>query len=114
MHVVHLGCLKPPRKAAGQMDLLTVPSHDGADLMVKQVEEALSASSGDRQGPNENDIPQRQTGARWRERETHGVMPNPRQVLSEGQRSTSRENALCKGFRDDDGMMTHLKISSAV
>ena len=26
MHVVHLGRLKPPRKAAGQMDLLTVPS----------------------------------------------------------------------------------------
>jgi hypothetical protein len=35
------------------MDLLTVPSHDGADLMVKQVEEASSASSGDRQGPND-------------------------------------------------------------
>jgi hypothetical protein len=25
-------------------------------------------------------IPQRQTGARWRARETHGFMPNPRQV----------------------------------
>ena len=42
--------LKAPRDAGGQIDLLTVPSHDGADLMVKQVEEALSASSGDRQG----------------------------------------------------------------
>ena len=51
--MVHLGRLKAPREAAGQMDLLTVPSHDGADLMVKQVEEALSASSGDRQGPND-------------------------------------------------------------
>jgi hypothetical protein len=45
MYVVHLGRLKAPREAAGQMDLLTVPSHDGADLMVKQVEEALSAFS---------------------------------------------------------------------
>jgi hypothetical protein len=103
MIVVHLGRLKAPREAAGQMDLLTVPSHDYADLMVKQVEEALSASSGDRQGPNENDIPQRQTGVRWRERETHGVMPNPRQVPSEGQRSLSMKNALCKGF---ETMMT--------
>jgi hypothetical protein len=32
------------------MDLLTVPSHDGADLMVKEVEEALLASSGGRKG----------------------------------------------------------------
>jgi hypothetical protein len=30
MHVVHLGRLKPPRKAAGQMDLLTVPSSEAA------------------------------------------------------------------------------------
>ena len=30
MHVVHLGRLKAPRKAAGQMNLLTVPSRDGA------------------------------------------------------------------------------------
>ena len=49
-----MGRLKAPREAAGQMDLLTVPSHDGADLMAKQVEEALSASSGDRQGPNDS------------------------------------------------------------
>ena len=53
MWVVHLGRLKAPREAAEQMDLLTVPSHDGADLMVKQAEEALSASSRDRQGPND-------------------------------------------------------------
>ena len=36
------------RKAAGQMDLLTVPSADGVDSKVIQVEEALSASSRDR------------------------------------------------------------------
>ena len=48
MWVVHLGRLKAPREAAGQMDLLTVHSRDSADLMVKQVEEALSASSRDR------------------------------------------------------------------
>jgi hypothetical protein len=37
-HVVHLGRLTPPRKAAGQMDLLTdtVPSHDGADMRFRQ------------------------------------------------------------------------------
>ena len=49
MYVVHLGCLKAPRKAAGQMDLLTVPSVDRCvDSKVIQVEEALSASSRDR------------------------------------------------------------------
>ena len=48
MYVVHLGRLKDPRKAAGQMDLLTVPSADGVDSKVIQVEEALSASSRDR------------------------------------------------------------------
>jgi hypothetical protein len=52
VYVVHLGCLKAPRKAAGQMDLLTVPSADGVDSKVIQVEEwteeALSASSCDR------------------------------------------------------------------
>ena len=48
MYVVHLGRLKAPRKAAGQMDLLTVPSADGVDSKVIQVEEALSASSRDR------------------------------------------------------------------
>ena len=46
--VVHLGSLKAPRKAAGQMDLLTVPSADGVDSKAIQVEEALSASSRDR------------------------------------------------------------------
>jgi hypothetical protein len=103
MWVVHLGRLKAPREAAEQMDLLTVPSHDGADLMVKQAEEALSASSRDRQGPIDT------SKADWsqmagRERETHhGDMPNPRQVPSEGQRSPSRTNALCKGF---ETMMT--------
>ena len=40
--------LKAPRKAAGQMDLLTVPSADGVDSTAIQVEEALSASSRDR------------------------------------------------------------------
>ena len=48
MYVVHLGRLKAPRKAAGQMDLLTVPSADGVDSKVIQVEEASSASSRDR------------------------------------------------------------------
>jgi hypothetical protein len=52
MHVVHLGRLKPPRKAAGQMDLLTVPSLDDADMRFRQDVQALSASSGDRYGPN--------------------------------------------------------------
>jgi hypothetical protein len=50
MYVVHLGLLKAPRKAVGQMDLLTVPSADGVDSKVIQVEEALSASSRDRSG----------------------------------------------------------------
>jgi hypothetical protein len=36
MHVVHLGRLKPLRKAAGHMHLLTVPSHDGADMRFRQ------------------------------------------------------------------------------
>ena len=48
MHVVHLGGLKPPRKAAGQMDLLTIPSHNGADMRPRQDVQALAASSGDR------------------------------------------------------------------
>ena len=48
MYVVHLDRLKAPRKVAGQMDLLTVPSADGVDSKVIQVEEALSASSRDR------------------------------------------------------------------
>ena len=48
MYVVHLGRLKAPRKAAGQMDLLTVPSRDGADMRSRQDVQALSASSGDR------------------------------------------------------------------
>jgi hypothetical protein len=44
-------------------------------------------------------IPQRQTGARWRARETRGVMLNPRQVPSEGKRSPSSKSAsLHKGF----------------
>ena len=48
MYVVHLDRLKAPRKAAGQMDLLTVPSGDGADMRSRQDVQALSASSGDR------------------------------------------------------------------
>ena len=55
MYVVHLGRLKAPRKAAGQMDLLTVPSADGVDSKVIQVEEALSATA------KAFSIPQRQT-----------------------------------------------------
>ena len=102
--MVHLGRLKAPRKAAGQMDLLTVPSHDGADLMVKQVGETLLASSGDRQPrPYCNDTSKADWSQMARARTTHGVMPNPRQVPSEEQRSPSRKNALCKGF---ETMMT--------
>ena len=41
MYVVHLGRLKALRKAAGQMDLLIVPSVDSVDSKVIQVEEAL-------------------------------------------------------------------------
>ena len=48
MYVVHLDRLKAPRKAAGQMDLPTVPSGDGADMRSRQDVQALSASSGDR------------------------------------------------------------------
>ena len=48
MYVVHLGRLKAPRKAAGQMDLLAVPSGDGADMRSRQDVQALSASTGDR------------------------------------------------------------------
>jgi hypothetical protein len=48
MYVVYLGRLKAPRKAAWQMDLLTVPSVDSVDSKVIQVEEASSASSRDR------------------------------------------------------------------
>ena len=48
--MVHLGRFKPPRKVAGQMDLLTVPSSDGADMRSRQDVQAL-ASSGDRKGP---------------------------------------------------------------
>jgi hypothetical protein len=101
--VVHLGRLKAPRKAAGHMHLLTVPSHDGADMRSRH------STCGPYQPPLATakalTISQRQTGARWRTptRETHGVMPNPRQVPSEGQRpapqrSPSRKSALCKGF----------------
>jgi hypothetical protein len=43
--VVHLGRLKRLCKAAGQMDLLTVPSHDGADMRSKQDVQDLSASA---------------------------------------------------------------------
>ena len=98
MYVVHLARLKAPRKAAGQMDLLTVPSVDSVDSKVIQVEEALSASFGDRSKALM--IPQRQTRASSPARDAHGVtfMPNSRHVPSRQQRSTSRKNALCKGF----------------
>ena len=64
------------------MDLLTVPSasRDGADLMVKQVEVSRRLYQPPLATAKALVIPQRQTGARWRERETHGVMPNPRQA----------------------------------
>ena len=48
MYVVHLGRLKAPRNAAGQIDLLTVHSVDRVDSKAIQFEEALSASSRDR------------------------------------------------------------------
>ena len=58
--------------------------------------QALSASSGDRSGPDDT------SKADWSQmasaRETHGVMPNPRQVASEGKRSPSSKSALHKGF----------------
>ena len=34
--MVHLGRPEAPRKAAGQMDLLTVPSRDGAGMRSRQ------------------------------------------------------------------------------
>ena len=34
--MVYLGRLKAPRKAAGYMDLLTIPSGDGADMRSRQ------------------------------------------------------------------------------
>jgi hypothetical protein len=85
----------PARPRPGQMDLgpgtcslLTIPSGDGADMRSRQDVQALLASSGDRQGPNDTiTISQRQTGARWRARETHGFMPNPRQVTDRSPRS---------------------------
>jgi hypothetical protein len=43
--MVHLGRLKPPRKATGQMDLLTVPSRDGTDMRYRQDVQALSVIS---------------------------------------------------------------------
>ena len=48
MHVVHLGRLKPPRKAAGHMHLLTVPSHDSTDMRFRQNVQTLLASSDNR------------------------------------------------------------------
>jgi hypothetical protein len=98
MYMVHLGRLKAPRKAAGQMDLLTVPSADGVDSKIIQVEEALSASQPSLATAKAILIPQRQTRASSPARDAHGVMPNSRHVPSREQRSTSRKNALCKGF----------------
>ena len=43
--MVYLDRLKAPRKAVGQMDLLTAPYVNSVDSKVIQVEEALSASS---------------------------------------------------------------------
>ena len=34
--MVHMGRLKPPRKAAGRMDLFIAPSHDSADMRFRQ------------------------------------------------------------------------------
>jgi hypothetical protein len=97
MYVVHLGRLKAPRKAAGQMDLLKIPFIDSVDSKVIQVEEALSASSGD-QTTKAILIPQTQTRASSPARDAQGVMPNSRQVPSRQQHSTSRKTALCKVF----------------
>ena len=55
-------------------------------------------------------IPQRQTRASSPARDAHGVMPNSRHVPSREQRSTSRENALCKGF---ETKMKGLTLTSA-
>jgi hypothetical protein len=56
MEAVHLSRLKPPRKAAGQMDLLIIPSGNGADMRYRQdvlallvtVSASVPPSSGDR------------------------------------------------------------------
>ena len=98
MEVVHLGRLKAPRKAAGQMDLLTVPSVDSVDSTGREAQKALSASSQSRATAKAISITQRQTRASSPARDAHGVMPKSRQVPSRQQRSTSRKNALCKGF----------------
>ena len=99
MYVVHLVRLKAPCKAAGQIDLLTVPSADGVDSKVIQVEEALSASS--RDPAKAISIPQRQTRASSPARDAHGVMPNSRQAPSSSrqQRSTSRKMRFAKVLR---------------
>jgi hypothetical protein len=90
------------------MDLLTVPSRDGADMRSRQDVQGLSASSGDRQGPNDT------SKADWSHmasaRNPHGDMPNPRQVPSEGQRSPSRKSALCKAFETMMTSMTKVEI----
>ena len=107
--MAHLGRLKAPRKAVGQMDLLTVPFVDGVDSKGIQVEEALFISLLSR--------PLRlfrypkgrlalELARQLARRDAHGVMPNSRQVPSPPQTvhpdtaalDTSRENALCKGF----------------
>jgi hypothetical protein len=95
--VVHLGRLKAPRKAAGQMDLLTVPSADGVDSKVIQVEEALSASR--LATAKAISIPQRQTRASSPARESHGVMPNSRPVPSRKSVPESRKTRSDKVFR---------------
>ena len=103
MYVVHLGLLKAPRKAVGQMDLLTcspslpptmaltVRSYRSRRLYQPPLATAKAIS-----------IPQRQTRASspgpGPARDAHGAMPNSRHVPSREQRSTYRENALCKGF----------------
>jgi hypothetical protein len=81
MYLVHLGRrLKAPRKAAGQMDLLTVPSLDSVDSKVIQVEEGFISLLSRPLRPIL--IPQRQTRASSPVRDAHGVMPNSRHVPS--------------------------------
>ena len=93
------------------MDLLTVPAGDGADMKVRQVEEALSASSRDRSGPNDTSKADWSLIASARSPWRHAELATG--PVQGAQRSTSSKSALCKGFRDDDDMMTDLKISSA-
>ena len=96
MYVVHLGCLKAPRKAAGQMDLLTVlppmaltaRSYRSRRLYQPPLATAKAIS-----------VPQRQTRASSPARESHGVMPISRPVPSRKSAPESRKTRSHKVFR---------------